>query len=136
MDFLSKKKKPNYDDHLERYEESNQNLIRIDLVDDDDRYYLYADVPGKKISDIKLKFKGDNLSIRVVEETEINNPILKKSCIIQERLHDEYERLIQFEDPIDKKSVSAKLENGVLIVTITKIDPEKEDESDLIKITI
>lgn len=107
-------------------------LIRIDLADDDDYYYLYADMPGKKISDIKMKFKGDKLSLRLVEENEDSNPISNKSCIIQERLHDETERIISFEEPIDKKKVDARLENGLLTVTIKKVNPELEEEEDLI----
>lgn len=108
--------------------------IRIDLADDDDYYYIYADVPGKKINDIKIKFKGKNFSIRVIEESDAVNPISNKSCIIQERLHDEFERIIEFDDPVDKKKVDARLENGLLMVTIKKLDPELEDEEDLIQI--
>lgn len=79
-----------------------------------------------------MKFKGDKLSLRIVEENEEVNPIANKSCIIQERLHDEAERIITFDEPIDKKSVEARLENGLLIVNIRKINPELEDEDDLI----
>lgn len=114
-------------------ENGDDNMIRIDLADDDDYYYLYADVPGKKISDIKMKFKGDKLSLRIMDEGE-DNPIANKSCIIQERLHDEFERLIIFDEPIDKKKVDARLENGLLIVTVSKINPDVDDEDDLIAI--
>lgn len=120
-----------YEDH-ETY--ADDQAIRIDLADDDDFYYLYADMPGKKINDIKMKFKGDRLSLRLVEESEDSNPIYNKSCIIQERLHDETERIITFEEPIDKKKVDARLENGLLTVTIKKINPELEEEEDLIVI--
>lgn len=133
MDFLSKKKKtPVYNqENNDEYTKS----IPIDLADDEDFYYVYADVPGKKLSDIKLKFKGNDLSLRIVEESEEDNFIYNKSCIVQERLHDEAERIIELEDPIDKKTVNAKLEDGVLKVTVKKIDPSQDDESDLIKIS-
>lgn len=112
-------------------EEENLN-IRIDLADDEDYYYLYADVPGKNISDIKLKFKsGDKLSIRIIEESEELNPISNKTCSIQERVHDEMERIIEFEESINKDSVNARLENGLLIVEIAKRNPDY-DEDDLI----
>lgn len=114
------------------YDGSN---IRIDLADDDDYYYVYADVPGKSISDIRMKFKGDRLSIRLVEEPEDMNPLENKSCIISERIHDEVERLISFDDPVDKKKTTAKLENGVLIVTIKKINLDSDNDEDLIVIT-
>lgn len=128
MGIFGSNAKGTYDD----IESGDEIMIKIDLADDDDCYYIYADVPGKKISDIKMKFKGDKLSLRIVEENEEVNPIANKSCIIQERLHDEAERIITFDEPIDKKSVEARLENGLLIVNIRKINPELEDEDDLI----
>ena len=79
-----------------------------------------------------MKFKGDKLSLRLVEESDESNPISNKSCIIQERIHDEVERLISFDEHIDKKKVEARLENGLLIVTIKKINPELEEDEDLI----
>jgi len=108
--------------------------IRIDLADDDDFYYIYIDVPGKKNNDIKMKFKGDRLSLRIVEESEEENPISNKSCIIQERIHDEVERIISFDEPIDKNKVDARLDNGLLIVTIKKINPDLENDENLIVI--
>lgn len=109
-------------------------VIPIDLAEDDDYYYIYADVPGKSIREIKMKFKGEKLSIRLIEEEDDDNPIADKSCLIQERIHDEVERFISFEEPIDKKSVEAKLEMGLLTVTIKKMNPEEEEEEDLILI--
>lgn len=119
------------------YENNNpqsEEPIRIDLADDDDYYYIYADVPGKTISDIRMKFKGEQLSLKLIEESEERNPISTKSCSIQERIHDECERLISFDEKVDRKSVDARLENGLLIVTIKKINPEMEEDEDLISI--
>lgn len=125
-----------FDTKKNTYEENDMEkdnfTLRLDLADDDDYYYIYAEVPGKKISDIKMKFKGEKLSLRLVEESDESNPISNKSCIIQERIHDEVERLISFDDHIDKKKVDARLENGLLIVTIKKINPELEEDEDLI----
>lgn len=125
-----------FDNKKSIYEENSMEKdnfsLRIDLADDDDYYYIYAEVPGKKISDIKMKFKGDKLSLRLVEESDESNPISNKSCIIQERIHDEVERLISFDEHIDKKKVDARLENGLLIVTIKKVNPELEEDEDLI----
>jgi len=134
MNLFGRSQKSEMNTEFIENDNGDENMIRIDLADDDDYYYVYADVPGKKISDIKMKFKADKLSLRVIEENEDANPISNKSCIIQERLHDEAERIISFEGPIDKKKVDARLENGLLIVTIKKINPDLEDEEDLIVI--
>lgn len=114
-------------------ENQEDNPIRIDLADDENYYYLYADVPGKKISDIKIKFKpGDKLSLRMIEENEETNPISNKTCLIQERIHDEIERIIEFEEAINKDNVNAKLEHGLLSVVIGKKNLESEEDEDFI----
>lgn len=118
----------NFDDDFEL------SKIRLDLAEDDDYYYIYIDAPGKENSDIKMKFKGNNLSVKFIAESDDKNLIADKECIVEERIHDETERLIGFDTPIDKKSVSAKLTDGILYVIIQKIDPDKDDEQDLISI--
>ena len=42
--------------------------------------------------------------------------------------------LIRFENQIDKKKVEAKLKDGLLSVKIKKVDPDEENEEDLISI--
>jgi heat shock protein hsp20 len=108
--------------------------LRMDMTEDDNYYYLYIEIPGRKNEDIKMKFKGDKLSIRVIEEKDNENPLVDKGVIISERIHDEVERLIAFDCPVDRKKVEAKFKDGLLTVTITKIDPDAEDEEDLINI--
>lgn len=115
------------------YSYDEQSII-IDVAEDDEYYFVYAEVPGKTAEDIQLKFRGERLSIRILEETEEQNPIAEKTCLIQERTHEERERLISFEEEVDKKNVDAKLENGLLIVFIKKICPDEEDVKDLITI--
>ena len=63
--------------------------LKMDLVDDEDFYYLYVEIPGRKIEDIKMKFVGEQLSIKVIEEADDKNPTFGKSIIHDGRIHDE-----------------------------------------------
>ena len=108
--------------------------LKMDLVDDEDFYYLYVEIPGRKIEDIKMKFVGEQLSIKVIEEADDKNPTFGKSIIHDGRIHDETISLIRFENQIDKKKVEAKLKDGLLSVKIKKVDPDEENEEDLISI--
>lgn len=114
------------------YSNENIPLIAIDLAEDEEFYYLYSEIPGRELSDIKLKFKGEKLSLRVSENEK--SPVENKDLIISERYHDERERMIEFECPVDKKEISAIYKNGLLEVVIKKTDPDDEDDEDLIKI--
>lgn len=108
--------------------------LKMDLVDDEDFYYLYVEIPGRKIEDIKMKFVGEQLSIRVIEEADDKNPTFGKGIIHEGRFHDETISSIRFENQIDKKKVEAKLKDGLLSVKIKKVDPDEENEEDLINI--
>jgi len=89
---------------------------------------------GRKIEDIKMKFVGEQLSIRVIEEADDKNPTFGKGIIHEGRFHDETISSIRFENQIDKKKVEAKLKDGLLSVKIKKVDPDEENEEDLINI--
>lgn len=124
MQLFSPKKNP-----LE-YDVNNSPMVTIDMTDDDDFYYVYAEFPGKEKKDIKIKFKGDKLSLRIADEEDYPD----QNFIISERCHDERERIIEFDDPINKKEVTANFLNGLLQISIKKIDPEEDGDQDLIQI--
>jgi HSP20 family molecular chaperone IbpA len=98
-------------------------------MDTGSTYTLYIDIPGLTKEYIKLRVKDNSVYVKVLppydEEAE--------SCmVIQERLHDETERIIQLSEPVDKNSVVASLSDGVLVVQIQK--KSDDDESDLVTI--
>jgi len=105
-------------------------MITIDMTDDDEYYYIYAEFPGREKKEIKIKFKGDKLSLKVLDDEDYPD----QNYIISERCHDERERIIEFEEPINKKEVTANYTNGLLKISIKKIDPDEDEDQDLIQI--
>jgi HSP20 family protein len=105
--------------------------IVIDLLEDDDYYYVYAEFAGREKEEIKIKFQGENLLLKICDDESDYDD--QKGYLIEERYRQEKERLIKFPEPIQKKGVDANYENGLLSVKIQKIDPESDD-SDLIPI--
>ena len=89
----------------------NQDL-KLDVVENDDNYLVYVDVPGYDRSDIKLQFEDDTLTINVKEREA-------KGTILSERSRASAKRSYTFKD-VDKESIKANLENGVLLVTLSK----------------
>ena len=114
------------------FEENINSTITLDMLEDDDYYYIFAEFPGREKKDIKIKFKGDKLSLKISEGIEED---LNQNYIISERCHTERERLIELEDPVNKKEVRANFQNGLLEISIKKIDPDENDEDDLIQIS-
>ena len=89
----------------------NQDL-KLDVVENDDNYLVYVDVPGYERSDIKLQFEDDTLTINVKERDS-------KGTILSERSKPSAKRSYTFKG-VDKESIKANLENGVLLVTLNK----------------
>jgi HSP20 family protein len=112
------------------YDINNSPMITIDMTDDDEYYYIYAEFPGREKKEIKIKFKGDKLSLKVLDDEDYPD----QNYIISERCHDERERIIEFEEPINKKEVTANYTNGLLKISIKKIDPDEDEDQDLIQI--
>jgi len=112
-------------------EDEIMDTIRIDMAEDDANYYIYADVPGVRIENIRICFKGEKFLMRIIEDTDLEEFLEEKSIIIEERLHSEAERYIDFPEPVNKnkKDVSADISNGLLTVIIKKLNLDEEEEN-------
>lgn len=127
MNFFSNSNNDKMNDSYESL--GNENELRIDIMDEEDNYILYIDVPGLPKDSVKLKIKNEGVWVKVDPpyDDEVAN-----SMIVQERIHESVERLIPLSEPIDKKSVIARLSDGVLVVQVKKLS--EDDDSDLVSI--
>ena len=99
----------------------NRNLLRdsfkIDIEEKDTEYVIEAEVPGISKEEINLNIEDENLCISVNRVEENNND--GKNYIHRERRVSSMSRRIRLADAkLDE--IKAKLEDGVLIVTIPK----------------
>ena len=111
----------------------SRNLLRdtfkIDIVEKDNEYLVEAELPGIKKDEIDLNIDKDNLSISVNRTEETNEE--GKNYIHRERRATSMSRSIRLANTnLDK--ITAKLDNGVLVITIPK--EEKAEVSRKIKI--
>ncbi|MGI5918818.1 MAG: Hsp20/alpha crystallin family protein [Christensenellales bacterium] len=100
-------------------------MLRTDIRETDDAYLLEIEMPGVKKEDIELICEGDVLTI-AVKGRELENA---SGYVMRERLYGEMKRGFILKN-IDGSTISAKLENGVLLVTL----PKKKRESGRIHI--
>lgn len=90
----------------------------IDIVEVSNGYEVYAELPGVNKDDIKLTFDKGDLTI------ECHPEVLKdKKYLVRERNSMKLKRTISFGE-IDEDKLSAKYENGILIVSILTKAPE------------
>ena len=102
---------------------SSRNLLRdtfkIDIEETEKEYLITAELPGIKKEEIDLDIDGENLCISVNRIEEVNNENDKKNYIHRERRTSSMSRRIKLADA-SLNEVKAKLEEGVLTVTIPK----------------
>ena len=131
---LENKKKNNYlnifDDFNNFFENALSKEMKTNIVDNGNSYHLACEMPGIKKENIKINFENDTLSITVSKNN--NNKEENKNYIIKERYESSLKRSFYLED-VDANSINAKLEDGILNITLNKVE-EKKNPKKIIEI--
>lgn len=109
----------------EEEKESTKELRRIvppvDIYETSSDVTLVADVPGLTKDKLHIDIEEDELTIKgALEEPESAGKKLINECI-----YGEYYRAFTLGDIIDRGKIAAKLDNGVLILTLPKVEKVK-----------
>lgn len=95
---------------------------RIDLAQSENGYEVEAELPGVKKEDVKILVVGKNVSI----EAEVKRELERKegeAMVREERVIKKFSRSFTLPTEVDNTRAVAKLENGVLTLTL----PKKEE---------
>jgi HSP20 family protein len=93
--------------------------IHVNLTEDDRAYYISADLPGVKESDINIELDQERLTISAKREDLHKD----QKYHLAECFYGDFERTITLPSNIDgDKKVYAKYQNGVLHISIHKLD--------------
>ncbi|KAI4861707.1 HSP20-like chaperone [Hypoxylon rubiginosum] len=102
----------------------------VDIFDTEKAYILHVSLPGAVKEDIGVNWDGDKVSIAGVVYRPGNEEFLQ-SLTSSERKVGMFERSIKLPPPgseekeeVDGLSITAKMENGILIVTVPKTEKE------------
>ena len=102
-------------------EEARRIVPPVDIYETKDDVVLVADVPGVEKKNLTLDIDDDELTIRgTFEERDSGGEKLIDECV-----YGEYRRTFTLGDTIDREKVAAKLENGVLTLTLPKHERTK-----------
>ena len=96
-----------------------RDTFKIDIEETENEYLISAELPGIRKEEIDLGVEGDNLSIAVNRTEEANNE--GKNFIHRERRVSSMSRNIRLAG-VNLNEIKAKLEDGVLAVSVPKIE--------------
>jgi len=105
------------------------DTFKVDVQEDDSAYYVAAELPGVKKEEIQIAMEEGRLHIAVSHEERVDEE--QKNYIHRERRYSSMQRNIYLADA-DPGNIKAKLEEGVLNITVTK--KEKATRSNRIEI--
>jgi HSP20 family protein len=111
-----------FNDFLEGDYRSDTRMMALDILEQDDKFIVKADLPGIEKENVKISTKESLLVIEA--ECKKEDTQEKETYHRRERFTGFYQRTINLSDICDVEHIKAKLDNGVLHVEIPKVEPK------------
>jgi HSP20 family protein len=96
---------------------------RIDISEDDREIKISAEMPGMRPEDVTVTVNDDVLTIRGEREQE--RETTRKNYHLVERSLGVFQRSVRLPFAVDPAQVQARVNHGVLSITIPKNDPKR-----------
>ncbi|MBF0172126.1 MAG: Hsp20/alpha crystallin family protein [Magnetococcales bacterium] len=97
--------------------------LRVDILEDENRIVIKADVPGMEQKDINIHV--DNGRLNISGERRFDDETKKENAYRVERAYGRFSRSFQLPSTTDADKISASYRNGVLEVTLPKLEEAK-----------
>jgi HSP20 family protein len=102
-------------------------LPPVDILEDKDAVRIAAELPGVKPEDVKISMENNVLTIRGEKRLERREGNGERSHRF-ERAYGMFERAFTVPASVDAERIEAKYEQGVLTVTLPKVERAKPRE--------
>jgi HSP20 family protein len=99
-------------------ENESVTAMALDLSETEKDYRVIANLPGIKKEDVKLSVEKNQLTIEASHKKEEESD--KATYHHRERFFGKYHRIIYLPDNVDTNNIKAKMENGLLELSIPK----------------
>ena len=99
-------------------------MMDTDIIDKKDHYLMKVNMPNVKKDNVNISLKNGYLTIHV----EVNEETSDEKYVLKERKYESYERSYYVGDNIKYEDIKAKLDNGLLELTIQKAKEEKKNQ--------
>lgn len=114
------------DQKIDDYKKATIHSLDVDLIETEEKYYLKIDVPGIEKEEIDIEAGDKDISIVAtfkpfIEEIEEKD----KTVLISDIKQGKCSKSIRFSNNIEIDKISAKFNNGTVLITIPKLKTPK-----------
>ncbi len=103
-------------------------LMKTDVKETENGFELDIDLPGYGKEDVTAELKNGYLTISATKKTEDDEKDKKGHYIRRERFYGSCSRSFFVGKEVTEEDIKAKFENGILIVTVPKKEPQPKVE--------
>lgn len=101
----------------------NNSYPKVDVIDHADEITIEAEIPGLKKDEVSVDLEENILTISGLKHSYDESPSTK--YIRRELKRSSFKRSFKLGENLNLKKVKADFENGILLVSVPKTEPEK-----------
>jgi HSP20 family protein len=97
----------------------------VDVLEDADHVYVEAELPGFTKKDIDITMENQTLTITAERKEQRKEGEKDGDYLLRERRYHRFQRSFMLPQTVDEQNVQAKLDEGVLKITLNKKEESK-----------
>lgn len=113
------------DQKIDDYKKATIHSLDVDLIETEEKYYLKVDVPGIEKEEIDIEAGDKDISIVATFKPFIEEIEEDKTVLISDIKQGRCSKSIRFSNNIEIDKISAKFNNGTVLITIPKLKTPK-----------
>jgi HSP20 family protein len=121
---------PTLFNELLNWNDTTYSTPRMNIMETKDNYKLELCIPGLTKEDVKLNIDAEgNLVVEMVKENKVEEKKEEMRYLRHEFSVEHFRQTVMLPDDIHKEQISAKVENGILDITIPKVTIEEKKKA-------
>lgn len=109
--------------------EKGRFVPSVDVAEDEKNIYIHAELPGMSKADVQVTVSDERiLTIKGEKKQESKTKDDEKNYVRIERSYGSFTRSFSLPDNVNAESINAAFDNGVLNLTLPKMEPAKPKE--------
>ncbi len=114
---------------------ANATAPAINVIEKNKKYVVELAAPGLKKDDFTVTVDADgNLKVRMEKKQNNEEKDEKAHYLRREFAYSQYEQTLVLPDDVERDSISAKVENGVLYIELPKVGQDEQKVQREIKV--